>query len=43
MAGEKHIPLSNYSDANARQAIFSIQAVPNYSPVDFNLQFLRAK
>ena len=43
MANGKHIPLSNYFDENPRQAVFELRAVPNYSPVDFNLEFLRTK
>jgi len=43
MAHDKHIPLSNYFDDKPRHAIFTLQAVPSYSPVDFNLEFLRTK
>jgi hypothetical protein len=43
MANEKHIPISNYFDENPQQSVFTLQAKPNYSPVDFNLEFLRTK
>lgn len=43
MANGKHIPLSNYSDENPQRAVFALKAVPNFSPIDFNLGFLRTK
>jgi hypothetical protein len=43
MPNDKHLPLSKYFEEHPRQGVFTIQAVPNFSPVDFNLEFLRAK
>lgn len=42
MPNDKHIPLSDYFD-KTQQPVFTQSAVPNYSRVDFNLEFLRAK
>jgi HEPN domain-containing protein len=43
MPNDKHIPLSNYFDKDPRQSVFTLGVVPNFSPIDFNLEFLRAK
>jgi hypothetical protein len=43
LPNHKHIPLSNYFDKNPRQTLFTLHAVPNFSPLDFNLEFLKAK
>lgn len=43
MPNDKHIPLANYFDQNPQRAVFTLRAVPDYSPVDFNLEFLKAK
>jgi len=42
LANGKHIPLSNYSGENSDRAVFVLNAVPNFSPIDFNLGFLRS-
>lgn len=43
MANEKHIPLSNYSDEKLQRPVLILNVVTNFSPVDFNLEFLRTK
>ena len=39
----KHIPIANYFSDNPQKAVYRINGVPGFSPLDINLEFLHSK
>lgn len=38
----KHIPIDNYFSDNPQKAVYCINAIPDFSPLDINLKFLHS-
>lgn len=39
----KHIPIGNYFSDNPKKAVYCISGIPDFSPLDINLEFLHSK